>query len=588
MPIDAWLTIAIILLCFSLLAFTRYPADAVFMAGLTLLLLFGVLSPEQAFAGLANEGMIIVGVMYVVVSGLRETGAIAWFVHNVLGRPGTLSKAQFKIMAPVALLSAFMNNTPVVAMMIPAVKDWARRHNISVSKLMIPLSYAAIVGGTCTLIGTSTNLVINDLLIEATGQSLGMFELAWVGVPLVIITLVFTIGLGRFLLPDYHSSAGQFTDMRNYTVEMLVEAAGPLVGKTIEQAGLRNLAGLYLIEIDRAGQLLPAVSPQARLQGNDRLVFAGVVESVVDLQKIRGLTPATDQVFKLSSPRPERCLIEAVVSDSAPFVGKSIRESRFRSLYNAAVIAVARDGESLKMKVGDIVLKPGDTLLIEAQEYFAEQQRNSKDFYLVSRLDDSSPPRHERAWVAFVILAGMVFTVSLGMLSILKAALLAAGLMIITRCTTASDARRNVDWSVLITIAASLGLGQALQVSGAAEQIASGLLAFSGSSAMLMLVMLFAITALLTAMISNVAAAVLMFPIAIVASQTLGVSITPFVIALMIAASVSFATPVGYQTNLMVYGPGGYHFRDYLRIGLPLTVLVGVFSILIISQVWQF
>ncbi len=584
---EAIFTLAVITLCFSLLTLTRYPADVVLMAGLTLLLLAGILSPEQALAGLANEGMVTVAVMYVVVAGLRETGAIGWVVHNVLGRPGSLPKAQFRVMAPVALLSAFMNNTPVVAMMIPAVKDWARRHNLSVSKLMIPLSYASIVGGTCTLIGTSTNLVVNNLMLEQTGQGLGMFDLAWIGVPLVLVTLAFVIGFGRIMLPDYHTSSGQFTDMRNYTVEMLVETNGPLVGQTIEQAGLRHLAGLYLIEIDREGQVLPAVSPRARLQANDRLVFAGIVESVVDLQKIRGLAPATDQVFKLSAPRPERCLIEAVVSDSAPFVGKTIREGRFRSQYNAAIIAVARDGEPLKMKIGDIVLRPGDTLLIEAQPQFAEQQRNAREFYLVSRLDDSSPPRHERAGLAFAILGAMVVSVTLGWLSILKAALLAAGLMIVSRCTTAGSARRYVDWSVLITIAASLGLGKAMEVTGAAGQIAESLLALSGSPA-LMLALLFVITAFLTAMISNVAAAVLMFPIAMLVSEAMGVSLMPFVIALMIAASVSFSTPIGYQTNLMVFGPGGYHFRDYLRIGLPLTVLTGIISVFTIPLVWSF
>ena len=351
---------------------------------------------------------------------------------------------------------------------------------------------------------------------------------------------------------------------------------------------MRQLPGLYLAEIDRAGRIIPAVSPQETLMGGDRLLFVGVTESVVDLQKIRGLIPAPEQLFKLSTPRPQRILVEVVVSNSSPVVGKSVREGRFRTLYNAVIIAVARGGERLRGKVGDVVLQPGDTLLLEAPPSFAQTQRNARDFFLVSRVENSSPPRFERSILALSILASMVATVALGWLTMLEAAVLAAGLMLITRCVSGGAARRSVDWQVLIVIAASFGLGQALEVTGAAESIAQSLVQLAGGNALLSLAVIYGITTLFTEMITNNGAAVLMFPIALATATNLGVDITPFAIAIMMAASASFATPIGYQTNLMVYGPGGYRFTDYLKIGVPLNLLMGAVTLSVAPWVWSF
>ena len=588
MSLDAIITLAVVALCFGVLAFSRTSPDIVLVGGVSLLLMLGIISPDQALGGLANQGVVTVGALYIVVNGMRETGGLGWIVQHLLGRPNSLTGAQLRMMAPVALLSAFLNNTPVVAMMIPAVSDWARRMKISASKLMIPLSYAAIAGGTCTLIGTSTNLVVNGLVIDTTGQSgIGMFELAWIGVPTVILVCLFILFFGQRFLPDRLPPMSQFDDVRQYTVEMIVEAGSPLVGQTIEQADLRGLPGVFLIEIERNGDILPAVSPHERLHDNDRLVFAGVVDSVVDLQKIRGLVPATDQIFKLNAPRRDRCLIEAVVSDTCTMVGKSIREARFRSVFDAAVIAVARNGEHLRQKLGDIVLRAGDTLLIEAHPSFAVSQKNSRNFLLVSQLHDSTPIRHDRAILALLILVLMVVLATFGILSMLEASLLAAGLMLLAKCTSGRIARRAVDWQVLIVIAAALGLGEAVYATGAAEAIANSLLGIS-TVPWVALAIIYFLTALFTAMISNNAAAVLMFPIAISVANTMGVDFMPFVITIMVAASASYATPIGYQTNLMVYGPGGYRFADYIRIGVPITILVGALSVALVPMIWSF
>ncbi|MGD9647882.1 MAG: SLC13 family permease, partial [Pirellulales bacterium] len=480
MSIEGWFTIAVVGLVLLALMLTQLAPDVILVGGLVVLLLSGILAPDEALAGLSNEGMVTVGVLFIVGAGVRETGSVDWLAQRLFGRPQGKTSVVVRLMLPVAGLSAFMNNTPLVAMLIPAVADWAKQLRVPVSRVMMPLSFAAILGGTCTLIGTSTNLVVNGMLIRAAEKQpdlpagLSMFEITWVGLPAALVGMGFIALVGTRLIPDRRPPISRQDDPREYTVEMLVAPDSPLVGKTIEQAGLRHLEGVYLAEIDRDGTVLPAVSPQERLRHGDRLIFVGIVESVVELRKIRGLVPATDQVFKLSAPATERTLVEAVVSDTCPNVGRTIREGRFRTTYNAAVIAVARNGQRLRQKIGDIVLRAGDTLLLESHPSFAVQQRNNRDFFLVSTVEDSTPPRHERALLSLGILLGMVVVVTLGQsgwlagtplagVTMLKAALAAVALMLLTRCVSVSTARRSIDWSVLLAIAASFGIGTALE-----------------------------------------------------------------------------------------------------------------------------
>ncbi|MFA7235916.1 MAG: SLC13 family permease [Phycisphaeraceae bacterium] len=598
MSVDAWITLTVLIGLVSLLVFTRYAADLVLVGALTVLMVapvptdqgwkIGVITIAQGLIGLSNPGMVTVAVLFVVAAAMRETGALDFVTQRLLGRPRTLASAQFRMMLPVAGLSAFLNNTPIVAMMIPIITDWARKNRISVSKLLIPLSYATILGGTCTLIGTSTNLVVNGLMIVKDGKGLGLFDLAWVGVPCAVIGLGYLMLTGRRLLPERKAVAAELDDPRKYTVEMLVEIGSVLVDKTIEQAGLRHLPGLYLAEISRAEQRIVAVGPGEKLRESDRLVFVGIVESVVDLQKIRGLVPATTSVFKLEGSRSRRGLFEAVVSDQCPLVRRTIREGRFRTVYNAAVIAVSRSGQRIVKKIGDIVLQPGDTLLVEAGPDWLERHRNDRDFYLVSAVDGYTPPRHDRAWVALVILLAMVAFAATGIVSMLQAAMVAGGLMLLTRCLSGSAARRSVDWSVLLVIAAAFGIGQAMEVSGAAANIAHGLIGLGGHNPYVMLALVYLVTMIFTAFMTNNAAAVLLFAIAGSAAGQIGVSPMPFYITVMMAASNDFATPIGYQTNLMVWGPGGYRFSDYTRIGLPLSLILWAVTVAIVPRVWPF
>jgi di/tricarboxylate transporter len=596
MGTEAWITLGVLALVIGLLALTRVTPYLILLGGLAILLTLGVLNEQELLGGLANPGMVTVGILFAVASGLRETGAMNWIAEPLLGKPRSVTAAQLRIMGPAALLSAFMNNTPLVAVMLPVIHDWARKHGIAASRLLLPLSYASILGGACTLIGTSTILVVNGLVIAEFGadQGMGMFDIAWVGVPCAIVGLAYLLVFGRWIFPDRRPAISPQDDAREYVVEMLVEEGSPLAGRTIEEAGLRHLPGLYLMEIERQGQVMPAVSSQVALRDNDRLFFAGIVESVVDLQRIRGLVPATNQIFKLDAERINRSLVEAVVSESCPVSGQTIREGQFRTRYNAAVIAVARNGERIKRKIGDIVLQAGDTLLLEARASFAAQHRNSRDFFLVSQVDDSAPLRHERAWLSLLILAAMVGAVTAGLLSMLNASMLAAGAMILMRCTSASRALRSVDWQVLLVIAAAFGIGRAMQTSGAAEGITSWLIGLAGREPHVILAILCGVTMLFTNVMNANAAAVLMFPIAVSTatrlSSDLGMSISslPFVFAIMVGAVSSYATPIGYQTNLMVMGPGGYRFLDYVKVGLPLSLLVWLTAVSLIPHIWPF
>ncbi len=589
MGVDAWITVGIVAGTVAMLVGTRYAPDVILVGALTLLMVTGVLTPESALLGLANPGLATVGALYVVAAGLVDTGGIHLLGSRLLGRPSSVASAQIRLMLPVTGLSAFLNNTPVVAMMVPFVEEWSRRCRIPVSRLMIPLSFAAIFGGLCTIIGTSTNLIVNGMLIDSTGSTgFGFFEIGALGLPLAVAGTLYVMGTSRWLLPDRSSPLREPGQVREYTLEMLVEPGSSLIGKNLEEAGLRNLPGAFLAEIERGGTVLPAVSPRVRLQAGDRLLFVGVVESVVELVRVRGLVPAPDQLFKLDAPRAERRFFEVVVSRSSPMVGRTIREGEFRTRYDAVVIAVARNGARVRGKVGDIEIRTGDTLLLESRPSFITRQRNSRDFLLVSEVRDASLPRYERAWTAIAVLTGMVAAAASGLLTMLEAALVAAGVMIVTRCTSAAGARSRVDWSVLIVIGASLGLGQAMASSGAADSIARWWIALAGDSPWLALLAVYAVTSAFTELITNNAAAVLVFPIAEATAQGLGVSLWPFVAVVMMGASASFATPIGYQTNLMVYGPGGYRFSDYFRIGAPLNVLLGILAVLLAPLIWPF
>lgn len=594
-----YVTACVICLVLIVMVKLNRATDFIIWAGVGLLMVvpvntdgdwvIGVLSGKEALAGLSNEGVVTIAALFIVAAALAETGSMNWLVRKFMGQGGTLWGAQNRLLWPTAVMSGFLNNTPLVAMLLPVTHDWAKRNNFSVSHLLMPLSFAAILGGSCTLIGTSTNLIVNGWLIDETSHpGLGMFDIAKAALPIALLGIGFVLLSSSWLLRARRPVLQVSDDAREYVVEMVIDKNSALAGKTIEDAGLRGLSGLFLIEIERDGEILPAVSAGIKLQEHDQLVFAGIVDSVVDLQRFEGLRPATNQIFKLSDSRHNRIMVEAVVSNTCPLIGRTIKEGKFRTNYNAAVIAVARNGLRINKKIGEIRLQAGDTLLIEARRNFVDLQRNRRDFYLVSKVDDFQYPNARLAPVAITILGAIVITASFGWLTMMQASLAGALTMVAVGCCNASVARRAIDWEVLLVIAGALALGKAMHVSGLAAQLGQFALASFGSNPHTMLAGISALTMVFAALITAKAAAVLMLPIALAAATSLGVSYLPFVIAIMIAASTTVATPIGYPTNLMVYGPGGYHFSDYLRLGVPVTIIAWVLSVVLIPVFWPF
>ena len=584
---QGWFAVAVIVSVLVLLASERMRPELAVISGMVALLASGVLTPDQALSGFSNAGMITVAAMYVVAAGLRETGAIDLASRGWLGNGAGVRRAQLKIMLPTAGLSAFINNTPVVATFLPVITGWARRNRVSASRLMIPLSYAAILGGMCTLVGTSTNLVVNGKWLADGGRGLGFFELAWIGVPCALIGMLYLLLVGGRLLPDRDSASSPFENPREYTVEMDVLADGPLVGRTIGEAGLRNLGKVFLVEIVRDGSVVPAVNTEERLQAADRLVFAGDVSSVLDLQRIKGLQPVREADAAIAQQYPERKLVEVVLSARCPLIGQTLRESRFHTYYGASVVAMARDGKRLRGGLGEVRLRPADTLLLEARPVWVERNRYSPDFLLISQHGED-PPRYERAAAAWAVLGAIVVTATTGLLDMLTAALIGAGAMLAFGCVSVAGARKSVDIQVLLVIAGSFALGESLAVTGASSTIASSALALAGDRPWVLLALTYAMTLVMTEMITNNAAALLMFPIAVAAAEGLGLALEPFVVTVMLAASASFATPLGYQTNLMVAGPGNYRFLDFTRVGLPLNLIIGTVAVLLIPRIWPF
>lgn len=587
---EAWFTIAVAVGTLYALARELGPADMIFVGAVVVLALAQVISPAEAFGGFANSGVLMVAALFLVAAGLRETGVIDYVGQRLLGPVRSEFAALVCIACVAVVASAFLNNTPIVAMLLPIVIDWCRRHEVSPSRLLLPLSYLTILGGCCTLIGTSTNLVVHGLMLKRKIPGLGFFELGLVGVPCAMFGVLYMLTVGRWLLPSRKELIEQLGDARReYLVEMLVQPDCHLIGQPIEKAGLRQLPGLFLIEIDRAGALIAPVAPTEAIQSGDRLVFTGVVSTIIDLKKIPGLVPAADESYEVSSRRARgRMLCEAVISPASPLIGKSVRHADFRAHYNAAVVAVHRNGNRVTNKVGDIVLRPGDTLLLQTGPHFIRAHRNNPHFYLVSDVEDSRPLRHDRAWIAAVVFIGLIIAMGSGRPDPTLSAFLAAGLMIGTRCISSADARQSLDWSVLVTIAASFGLAAALEKSGAATAIA-GLLVdltkwFGPVAA---LAAIYFVTMLLNEIITNNGAAAMVFPLCVKTAELLNVSPRPFLIAVALAASFAFASPIGYQTHMMVYGPGGYRFVDFVRVGTPLNLLLWLISVALIPRIWS-
>lgn len=562
-------------------------ADVVVFGALVALWLGGVVDTDAAVVGFANPMVLAIGLLFIISAAMRETGALDWISRQMLGRDLDRKRVLARLLVPTAGLSAFLNNTPLVAMFAPAVRDWALRHGRSPSRFLMPLSFASILGGTCTLIGTSTNLVVSGLLEERGHEGFGMFELTAVGLPVTAVGLVFLLLFSRRLLPARRGPDEAAREgAREYSVVLEVTEDSPFAGKTVEDAGLRALSGLYLAEIERDDRRIVPVRPQNRLRAGDRLVLYGVAETVVDLANMHGLRPVSDEGVA-EQGGIGRQLYEVVVSATSPLVGQTLKQAGFRRRYDAAVIAIHRNGERLRDKLGEIDLRAGDTLMLQGSPGFRTAWANSDDFYLVAHVGQGEAPRYALANFSLAVLVGMVLAVALDVADIALAAAAAAILLIGAGSVRAASARNAIDLSVIVIIASAFGISAAVEASGLAGGVAT-LLTTSEAHPWWTLVGVYLLTMACTEVLSNSAAAALVLPVALAAAESMGVDPRPFAVAVALAASLSFLTPFGYQTNLLVYGPGGYRFGDFARLGLPLAILAMIVALAVIPLRWSF
>jgi di/tricarboxylate transporter len=584
---EAWFTLGIIAVAVVLLAREVTVPAAVVFGATVVLMVADVITPTQAFSGFSNPAPITVAALYVLAGAVERTGILAPLVHGFLGRGGGDRRALTRIVIPAAGASAFLNNTPIVAMLVPAISRWAENNGRPASRFLMPLSFAAILGGMVTVIGTSTNIVVSGLL-EAHGlEAMGFFEIGELGLPITALGLVALVALAPTMLPNRLPAHEEIMgDVREFVVRMTVSTGGPLDGDTVGSGGLRHLAGVYLVQIERHGRIIAPVGPSTYIQGEDRLTFVGRSSEVVDLQQLRGLTlDAGEDVTVFDTDR--LAFFEAVVGAASPLPGRTLKEIGFRSRYQAAVVAVHRAGQRVAGKLGEVPLRVGDTLLLIAGDGFRVRWRDRSDFLLVSRLGESAPVRTSKAPIATAVALAVVAVAATGLLDILDAALIGAVAVVVLGVLTPTEAVGSLNANVLVVIASAFGIGAAVEETGLAMEIADLVTdGFAGLGSWAVLLGLVLATMVLTEWVTNNAAAVLMFPIVLSAAETLDADPRALAIAMAVAASASFLTPVGYQTNTMVWGPGGYRFGDYARLGWVLSIITVVGIVALTPVFW--
>ena len=532
-----------------------------------------------------------------MAAGMYSTGAISLITDKLIGRPKTLLRAQLKILPMVAFGSAFLNNTPLVAMMIPVIRDLAKTCRLAATRLYIPLSFASILGGICTLIGTSTNLVVSGMVIDAVARAsanappmreIKMFDTAWVGVPAAVAGLAFIMVFSRWLLPDPKEEEDIGEEKRHFGAEFVVEPGSPLVGKTLEEVGLVNQAGFELLSLDRPNGDRPEIKNELKLETGDVLTFSSLIESLPDLWTIDGLTPHIVG-HKMESERYTHSLVEVVVSRRSSAIGREISEMPIpESPYKLNIVAMSRGGKPIGASMRDVRIEAGDIGILEVDDAFFYENRNEIEFSTTKRLTGARLQRTDKAVAATVITVAMVTVVALGWMTMLNAALLAGGLMLLTGCMTLGAAGRSVEFKTLVVIASAIGLEAAVTGSGLSAAIANTLSKIGGDNPHIALAVVYAGCILMDTLTTNVASAALMFPIALGMAGNLGVNFMPFAITLMVGSSCSFISPMGYAANLMVYEPGDYEFTDYAKLGIPLTIVVGIVTVLLTPVFFNF
>ena len=580
----AWITILTVLSMFTVLLLTKLRADLVFLGAIAILFVTGVLNAKEAFSGFSSTSVVIIGVLFVVVAGLTHTGVLQWIVKHLLGQPESYSKAVIRLMLPVAGLSSFLSNTTVVALFVGIVKMWSKKLGVSPSKLLIPLSYASGMGGVCTLIGTPPNLIISGLYAENTGVAMNVLTTTIPGLFCLFIGVLSIIAM-RNLLPDRKAPESAFESTSEYTVELLVPSDNPNIGMTINEADLNNVRGGNLIEVVHFDEFVSPAGGDEILMGGDRLIYSGQIDEILELKKTHGLVNADHYVFTLSEIDKNRQLRTAYVTFASSLIGKAIGNTNFEKDYGLVLVAVARRGKRIEQSPREVVIQAGDTLLLDCPPKLKIDTSS-----LASKLhffdSDQVPNIGKKTLISTTIMIAMVVLSALNIIPLLQCAFLAAMAMLIFKCCNVDQAMKSINWEILMVFAGSVVLGVAIQKTGIAERLAFGILDVCGDNPIVVMTAICFVGTFITEFISNTAAGAMFFPIMYQAAEKLGYEPFPFLVALMVSVSSSFATPIGSPTHMLVYGPGGYRFSDFMRIGLLMNIIILAANIFIVNIIY--
>jgi len=584
------LTVALTLAGVILLLYSRrLSAAIVFISAAAFLTIVGVLEPAEALSGFGNEAIAVLMMLILVSQIIRKTGLLEWLFDRWLRPSPRYRRFLAQLMPFVAGTSAFMNNTPIVAMIVPFTGEWGRRHKIAVSRLLIPVSWAAILGGMTTLIGTSTNMIVNSLVVGSRPgglERLQVLDFTPVGLMLLAAGMLYMLFWGHRLLPERKDPAESVAEKpREYLVEAVIDRGSDLVGRSIAEANMRSLKGLYLAEIIRSGETIGPVSPDQVLEEGDELLLVGATETVAELvQNSRGLTHHEH----FDPPKYEKLnVVEAVVSPKSSLAGRKVRNTDFRGTYDAAILAVHRKGERLEGKIGDISLMPGDLLLLVAGRDFQKRAEASDDLYVISLVREVHNIEFGKS--LFIVGSSLLCIVlaAAGLVPLFKSLLALLAVFMITRIASLAELRSNFDLNLLTVAAFALALGKAVSKTGLGAQFSEWTLtAFEPLGVLGVLAAVYLVTNLLADFITTAAAAAIVFPFAAASAVSLGADPKPFVLAVAYAAAANFITPIGYQTNLMIYGPGGYRFSDFMKVGLPLKIICAFVAVLGLGLVY--
>jgi di/tricarboxylate transporter len=561
-----------------------------FVIAITILGLFGVLTPSEILSGFANEQIAVVIMLLLIGDIIRQTAVIEIIFDRLFRRAKSYKGFLSRMLIIISSFSAFLNNTPLVAVMMPYVNSWCKRNNISPSKFLMPLSYAAILGGCATLIGTSTNLIVNGLVEKQTIidglEPLKIFDFTAVGLPMMVIGFFYLLFFGEKLLPDHAKNDEEGpTQLREYFVEAKVKAGSHLVGMTIKDASFLGDKSFTLVEIIREEITILSYSEDFILMDGDILVFSGDTDAIALILENKSGLQLPELGMMTKRKRTE--IVEIVISQNSSFIGKTVRMINFRSKFDAAVIAVHRNGIKLDDKLSSIMLRAGDVILLFTGENFLVRSENSIDFYFISKV---------RGFVKLewykttVLLGGLLLSILLSAFGLIK---LFMGLIIVIiaslglKITNPKDLSKSIDYNLAIIIVLSLALGEAMVKSGAADLIAESIISvFMPLGKVGILTGIYFITTLLAAYITSKAAAAIIFPISLTMALNLDLNPLPFILVVAFASAANFMTPIGFQTNLMVFGPGNYTFRDFFKVGTPLTVIYMFVTVVILSLLY--